>query len=249
MPKPILDCDINGVPIPTQHNINLVEFMLEYNSSYNSSKLPGLLQNGWPTTKDEIKEIIDFVDKENSTHASVTGGNGKGKDLIADYICNNIPNFKTRLQQGDLNLVEEIATQPIKGRQNYSFASKLCAFTSIYACKQDNYFLYDKIVSNILPYFAVQFGVCDNSGRNKGKYIDNNNKLYLLYEKRNKEPSYVQNLTKKYGYKWYYEIMSKLLNNINAQNNSSLTKKQLDDFLWYIFKTQRFTDAANQFLP
>lgn len=62
------------------------------------------------------------------------------------------------MEIGDASLVDEIAKALYKsdggGPYTFSFASKFCTFVSNALYDNDKYSIYDKVLNNVLPYYA-----------------------------------------------------------------------------------------------
>jgi hypothetical protein len=82
----------------------------------------------------------------------VKQGDNRGREITAQFIC-DLPDFYERLKNEDAGLVNQIAGA-IPGRYTFSFASKYCTYLSRYLLETDGYSIYDKILREILPYYA-----------------------------------------------------------------------------------------------
>ena len=124
------------------------------------------------STEKSFEEIIEgtvaAVDRENSTHlnADKTNNYDGGRKEITDRII-GVKNLQERLRNRDFNLVCEIAqrTNKDKGRINLSFASKFCHYACFYLFEgekeQDNFSIYDNVLSKAIPYYAKRYGLED----------------------------------------------------------------------------------------
>ena len=90
---------------------------------------------------DPLYRVIESIDRMNSTHLASEGpkGGNKGRLKTAKFVY-SIKNFKERLFKGDPLLVNEIATRGHEkgAKNNFSFASKFCAYLCryIFICKK-----------------------------------------------------------------------------------------------------------------
>lgn len=103
------------------------------------------------TDLNEIAIKIAVVDLTSSTHLS------QHKEKISLYELANhilhIPNFDKRVEDGDINLVREIAE--CNGKVNlFSFATKYCTYHNFEIYNKDCYSIYDGIVKEMLPYYS-----------------------------------------------------------------------------------------------
>lgn len=65
--------------------------------------------------------------------------------------------MKKKLKKANTGLVDEIA-KAVPQISKFSFASKFCTYVSIYKDKNPNaYSIYDKVISEILPYYEWKF--------------------------------------------------------------------------------------------
>ena len=118
------------------------------------------------TYEEIIRNSVEAVDRENSTHLNA---DGKGRDDITQRLCAfgraellaclKDPDYK------DMKLFNEIArrTSAEKGaRINPLFASKFCHYACFYIFEgteyQDNYSIYDDILKNVMPDYLDFYG-------------------------------------------------------------------------------------------
>jgi len=230
------DMDHNGFPAFTEENVKRINFILENDSNYrfDDEKHPDSacycikklknpeseLQN-----KDVILEIVKRIDKQNSTRQSSMGpkkndGKKNGRDQTAEHI-KDIKNFYRRLGEGDAKLVQEIA-ESIKTRYTFSFASKYCTYVSRYLFegdkeKEDGYCIYDKILCDILPYYAWVYLEENYKARSRSK-IDE--EFRGDYEK-------------------YRNLIDRIRKSSKAITDYEISRKDFDHLLWYYFKGDR----------
>lgn len=242
----VFDVDQNGILGITQKNIDFIEALIKNDSNYRLSFDPTyigssayFLSQGVPTSYNDILKTVTLIDQENSTHLAVSGmqaGSNQGRVLTAQCIS-KIQNLQQRLAQGDPTLVNEIAGA-VSSRNNFSFASKFCAYTSIYSLNADNYSIYDNVIKNILPYYAYYY--LSNSPqywrRVKGKNARNISTIEEVFRKRS-------------DYKGYQDLIGEILLEVEAKG-ITITRKQFDNLLWYYFKgiNNRIINAM-EFLP
>ena len=112
--------------------------------------------------KNEDKVIIAFkvalIDITNSTNIN----RYKSKITVNEIVDTiyNIKNFDTRLEQGDLNLIKEIAKS--NGKINlFSFATKYCCYHNTIIYNKDDYSIYDSVLRDHLPEYI------ENISKNK----------------------------------------------------------------------------------
>lgn len=217
----------------TQNNIELINFCLSIDSSYRDAFNPTsigssayLITNEWSFDKDTIKDICERIDKENSTHLAVSGhnkGDNKGVDAVVKKIL-DIDDFETRLKKEDADLVNEIA-KAVPEISKFSFASKFCTYVSIYKDKNPNaYSIYDKVISEILPYYEWKFLHTTKNAQN------NRNKKVV---------STIENTFAKKGsfnYEGYNKLIGQIIEAINKEKNLNIDRLTFDRMLWYYYK-------------
>jgi len=250
------DLDSNGFPAFTEKNMALLKFVIKNTSDYSiysdndtdeyKNSYAGLLEKfGNDFTKyltpsksgkkdelsnsvDTLYEVIASIDKLNSTHLSSEGKNGgnTGRALTARGI-RGISNLMTRLSKKDNNIVHEIAM--MGGKNNFSFATKFCAFVSLHALKKDNYCIYDDIVQSVLPYYVYMYAekkevlkCCKtiNAGRKNERIVSNIHSLK----------------TKKNGYKEYRALVNTIIKGIKEKCGIKVSYFELDQMIWLHFK-------------
>ena len=228
----VFDLDENDMPAISQNNIDLANALSQHDPAYRISNDENDERSSIWYIKDVDKtnpcflshyetvlEIVNRLDKENSTHLSVKG-NGKedGRSLTARCIC-NINNLRNRLKRGDTELVKEIALA-VDGRNNFSFATKFCAFVSraLFEGEQaDHYCIYDKVLSDVLPYYAyIYFGE-------------------TKYKKR--KNSAIETMFKdKEDYEGYKELIDRIREKAAEKTGILITRKDFDLLLWLYFR-------------
>ena len=81
--------------------------------------------------------------------------------LIRDFITDPSNRFFCRNLNGDLSLVEDLndylGTSGV--RHERSLSSKICAFLNNYLYGGDEYFIYDRVVLDLLPRYRVEYGL------------------------------------------------------------------------------------------
>ncbi len=109
--------------------------------------------NAFPDNTDlnTVAMKIAVIDVTNSTHLA------QKKSLISLYdiskLIINIKDFDVRLQQGDPDLVNDIAKNT--GAINlFSFATKYCTYHNVEIYGRDDYSIYDGIVKEALPHYV-----------------------------------------------------------------------------------------------
>lgn len=135
---------------------NLKIFHEKVKNSSNYGKELELIENIF--SNDEFKKTNDInkialkvclVDTTNSTNLN----RYKSKLSVCDIAkhIQNIKDFDTRVENGDLTLVKEIANT---GKINlFSFATKYCCYHNTLAYNHDNYFIYDSLIKDYFPMY------------------------------------------------------------------------------------------------
>lgn len=131
-----------------------------------------------------------------------------------------VANIDSRLENGDLNLVADIAEIQLsdgKKRYNYSFATKYCALH-----QPDKYPIYDSIVANVLLYLLKNNKIPPYTLRGKKQAENDTCKNVGEYEKALHDYPYYVNV---------YDSFCK------AYNLSSLSYRDVDFYIWGAFKS------------
>ncbi len=256
-----LTVDEKGAPEFTRDNLKLIRTFLKYDSNYNSvedethpnysSTYGGILKKygeaffHFKTIEDYENEeeymkndplylVIESIDKMNSTHLASEGpkGGNKGRINTAKDIY-GIENFKQKLFDGDATLVDKIAW--FGGKNNFSFASKFCAYLCRYLFRgtpqENNYCIYDEVVQSILPYFAHKYKIDGNiyyRTNRKGQ------KESTVYKIKNNKHNYPNN------YREYISYVSRIVEKIKQESEIDITFEAFDHMLWYFFKGQPY---------
>jgi len=164
------DMDKNGFPALTENNVKRVNFLIANDSNYSllddqyeDSISQTINEDRFTTQYEQIKRIVDVIDRQNSTHLSFTGMEGddrkKGRKIMAEYICDlTKTGFYDSLRASDPELVNLIAKNAIETRNTFSFASKFCTYMARALFKgereEDNYSIFDSVMCNAIPYYA-----------------------------------------------------------------------------------------------
>lgn len=248
----VFDTNVDDIPIFTQKNLNFLHAIIENDSNYRSSQdetdayfstsYVGLLKEyGITNDPDAMEKIIKSIDSINSTHLSSEGhsGGGNGIKITLNRIM-EIDNLKYKLETKDADIVVLIARavkdDTNKNKINFSFATKFCAYTSITALGKDNYCIYDKVVQNILPYYA---------------YIYLNDDSYYRTKRTGENCSTIEDQFKKnLNYSGYRDLIDKIIDKIEEDIGLKVSYKDFDNLLWYYFKgTDSRTKKAMSLLP
>ncbi len=230
----------------TQNNIELIDFCLTIDSAYRNAFNPQatdssayLITNKWSFDKDTIKDICKKIDKENSTHLAVSGhkkGDKKGVDAIVKKIF-SFDNFEKKLKNADADLVDEIA-KAVPQIAKFSFASKFCAYVSRYKDKNPNaYSIYDKVISEILPYYEWKFLHPKNIHARKNR---NKRVVSTIEDTFAKKGSF--------NYDGYNTLIGQIIKAINKEKKLNIDRFTFDRMLWYYYKGDKNLrqDALNE---
>ena len=172
----------------TQDNVARVEAMIRHDSDYSNSgneksstssaycfkKLSNVLIKKEKISVEEYKKIIfecvSVVDRENSTHLNA---DGVGREEMTSRIVQidkkqllAYLQFPTKNQYKLVDILSE-KTHPTdatkKARENFSFTSKFCHYACMYIFKgrdeQDNFSIFDSIVSMHMPKYAQYYNI------------------------------------------------------------------------------------------
>ena len=255
------DVDKNGFPALTRENVKRIDFIIHNDSNYrpldeeSSDSISVFIRKFGRTTEvNNILQIVSFIDKLNSTHQSSEGPKGGGKGCIetAKYIC-SISNFYERLENGDPELVNEIAKKSIKDRYTFSFASKYCTYMSR-ALFEDNYCIFDKVICDILPYYAWVYLGKDYT---KLHHTKPRKKSMQKDQSLSSEIQKVSSIKDTFGkkdkgdYRGYRNLIDRIRYSAKDlfKNDYLIPLKDFDHLLWYYFKGKnpnfRITNAVN----
>ena len=212
-------------PRLTEKNVKLINFIMKNDSNYridndennmlSTANLVKQYKNN--PSRNNLKQIIKAIDKQNSTHLSASGtkkGNNTGIDNTTDYIFYKIgiDNLSKQIYEGNSLLVDDIATNSIANRYIISFASKFCTYMSRYMFDDDKFSIYDGIMASILPYYYFKYV------NNEEKITINNNKIKIK------------------GYQWYRTIIDNIIKGTLEKEKYLISREDLDHLLWYYYK-------------
>ena len=207
----------NDFPKLTEKNVKLIDFIIKNDSNYRSdndennvsSTLNLVKQYKIEPSRDNLKKVIKAIDKQNSTHLSVSGnkiGDNQGIEKTVDYIFDiiGVEELNKQIKEGNRSLVDEIAKNSINNRYVISFASKFCTYMSRYMFNDDKFSIYDGIMASILPFYYYKYG------DDKEKIIINNK------------------IMQKKGYQWYSSIIDKVIKGAAERERYEISRKDLD---------------------
>ncbi len=227
------DLDVNNMPALTEKNFLFVKALIENDSNYRapndkSKNYKLLLESSFPKTYEEILLTVKLIDKYDSTHLSSEGRNfkrhNKGREITAERIKDLIDtdNLEEELLKGCTEPIHVIANAVNEshlkvlgvegGKYNISFATKYCAYVSLYALKEDKYCIYDRVLGEILPYYAKM-------------YCNENIKKITIKNQSD--------------YNDYKTTIDKIIAGAEKLTGYKASYKQFDDLLWYYFKGER----------
>lgn len=229
----------------TQNNIDLINFCISIDSSYRNAfndeykgSSAELIKNHWSFDQKTITKICKQIDKENSTHLTVSGykknnkltktknnQNNQGLQLVVQKIM-KIPNFENELKNAKPELVNEIANA-VNGVSKFSFASKFCSYVSRYKFNNQNaYSIYDKVISEILPYYAWKFLGTTKYARKK---CNQTKEIVSTIE-----DSFANK--NNFDYKCYNDLIGSIIEAINVKKALKVDRTIFDKILWYYYK-------------
>lgn len=176
---------------------------------YSKNELSLLIQeNGKNNFLDGFLEIIKKINDTNSTRLS-----SEEQEHFANYISKNKSKILEKIKKGNTQLVNELAEAGTltKKRYNFSFASKFCTYISRYLFNEyDKFMPYDRVLQNILPYYAWAYCKIEN----------------------------IPNFKEKRKYDEYIELVRKIIARSQKLygKEGSLSLKEFDRLLWYKYK-------------
>lgn len=143
----------------------------------------------------------------------------KAINVVAEKV-NNINNIDERLKQGDMSLINEIASINLHNntsRFNYSFATKYCAYH-----QPDKFPIYDSIVAMTFESLFEKSLLPPYKYSRKYKFnIDNNTFTKTSFSTHLKE------------YPFFVEVYNLFMKLYDLQ---SFTYRQVDSYIWGAFK-------------
>ena len=163
-----------------------------------------------------ITEIVERLDKENSTHLN---SDGVGREDITNRIVSikkkKLLEYLRDPEGTNFELIDIIAEKTIPtdkvhhGRINLSFASKFCHYMCLQFFdgyrEQDNYSIYDSVICRTLP-----------------KYV----KHYNLKERNLK------------NYREYIKTIDDVIKSARTDCDGTISRNGFDHLIWYFFKGQ-----------
>jgi hypothetical protein len=211
--------------------------------------------------KDILYKVIESMDKINSTHLSsegnskkegeiTSGKRNKGRAKMAAKIRDiSGEKLETLLKQGDAGLVGTLADPSVGGKHNFSFATKFCAYVSLYALGEDNYCIYDEIVQSVLPYYAYIY-VDENLFEEKYKNIYRTVKGTKANNYTSRNESLVNQYKDADDYAGYRTLINDIIKGIEQKTGNKLTYAEFDRLVWYYFKGSKSKiSTAMKILP
>lgn len=233
------DLDKNGFPAFTEKNLKFLNALIENDSKYrlsfdinNPYSSAGILsKEKFPKDKDKMLDVVRKIDKENSTHLSVSGysrgkkgENNKGIDIFVEKLFSNNTDFiENRIEEGDTALVDEMAKY-VPGVTKLSFASKFCTYCNRYCFNKDDYSIYDSVVCDILPYYLYVYLGENYWGKVSGKTHRNTINIKNKFK------------INEINYGGYNELIGEIIEKIYKITGIKVSRKDFDLMLWYYYK-------------
>ena len=227
-----LDLVDNKFPRITEKNLAFIKAILSIDSNYRADFLQNggtytqdLREHGFPKTKKNLKDVLDSLNKMNSTRGDV----GDSINKMADFLCDRVGLEKAaaRIQQGDLSIVTELANAN-PDRFNISLASKFCTYCSQICFGGDSFSKYDRVVSTVLPYYAWLY-----LGENR----------WVRTSRRETRISLTTKDSKDWSYESYCELIGRIVKAICEKEKIAVTRQDFDWVVWYFFKGDKERQA------
>lgn len=216
------DCAKNIVLL-TKKNSAIIESIIATDDSYYPFARELFKRFGKKAVKHNknraLFAVIREIDRDNNTNVWRYKQSQACLYKLIDFILDPANDFWNRLKKGDKSLPDELVKTC--GTEVRSLASKICKYLAEYLAPQsDAYYINDKFVRQVLPYYLDYYGVkhCIKSGsslegKNKyGEYSFSYANLFDLLEKLNKSRS-------------------------EKHKDGEMTKSELDHILWYCYKS------------
>lgn len=230
-----IDLDENGKLCISEKNFNLIKLCVSLDSAYRNTNEKVEKSAAWYIknefyvngefvfSKNVVKEVCKRIDREESTHLSVSGtkkGNGNGIDKMAERILDiGKDKFTELIKQGSDYLVE-ILSRPIGSVRKNSFASKFCVNVSKYALNKYNYVKFDSVICEVLPYYAKKY---------IGEIHYNKTKSLIKDEFCDKNH---------FNYNGYRLLIERVIEGVKKKQSDCefLNNDTFDMMLWYYYK-------------
>lgn len=163
------------------------------------------------TYEECIKESINAIDRENSTHLNA---DGVGRNEISERIMrikrDKMISFLKEPEKDNYELIRAISESTTGGRKNFSFATKFCHYMCFYLFKgkkeQDNFSIYDGVLANALPKYCEKY----NIEFEQKEFKDN--------------------------YNIYLEIIDRIRNKAQKEYGEKISRNGFDHLIWYFHK-------------
>lgn len=163
-----IELDDDGQLAFTRKNCDFIIGMIRFNETYDLFYDRDLFlseckidknKNIDNFTKDEWRNVIKLLDKINSTHLSSSGnkkGDNHGVELfLSGFYCMQ-KDFLKRIAFGEGGVVNELADL-VNARNNFSFATKFCAFINRVFYNRDDFVIFDSILESVMSYFELNY--------------------------------------------------------------------------------------------
>ena len=210
-------------------------------------------------------------------------GNGRLKDDLCNKNADDRSILVAKIARAVTNMTHNMLPEHLRvsnqyNRSNFSFASKFChhACRNVTNFQMDNFCIYDKVVGEMLPYYADAY--VDEEWLNKWceKY-NKNAKGHSNCSAYSNRYAWIRGTIRKKlvatpdaigedadaqvarGYRGYLELYSHVVDGINEwrRNNqqfgrlsgyptSDIGFHEVDLMIWYYFKGRRVVDAKNE---
>lgn len=173
-----------------------------------------------------IYEAISAVDRENSTHLTADNKVSEYKDKGAGRreLTLRLLKFKNLLEslrRKDYRIIEILRAKTgkdingkIRGRENYSFATKFCHYACYYLFygedEADNYSIYDNILATAVIEYAKYYRVL------------NEHKQYTVIDFQD--------------YNTYSHVIDQIRENVANETGYLISRNGFDHLLWYYHK-------------
>lgn len=206
-----------------QHNSQIVENLIKNDSKYEpkaKNLYKALLDD--PDNKqsfnfndgEKVDKVIAQIDIDNSTFDIANSrrkGNPTARESFVDYILKQENDFVSKLN-GNAETIKQLVEDLRLSHQHYnpkSLASKVCKYFHEYYFDNDKFFINDKVVRSVLPYYLDYYGIEHN-----------------LNTANNRNLSYCG----------LYDYLEKLREAAKTKHGEYIKRSELDHILWYCYK-------------
>lgn len=156
-----IDLDNNNLVELSRNNSDIVERLipLKYRPNAKACFDSYCVNGNFVMTQEAFRNVCYKINSDNSTRVSREHVN-----IFVDFIMNPEKNFLSRLESGDIKLVDEMDSyvRELTGRRYKSLASKICKYLNEFLYNRHDYYINDYFVRTMLPYYLNKYNIKHN---------------------------------------------------------------------------------------